>query len=119
MRPESFAKYITKREHMNSRRKGANGEREVCEILNQELGWAVKRNLSQSRDGGWDIEIAQFRIEVKRRKKLMVHEFMEQASKSAGEATPVVLMRADGEEWLLMMKLSDAMPLIRDALPQR
>jgi Holliday junction resolvase len=104
---------------MNSRRKGAGGEREVCEILNQELGWAVKRNLAQTRDGGYDIEIAQFRIEVKRRKKLMVHEFMEQASKSAGEATPVVLMRADGEEWLLMMKLSDALPLIRDALPQR
>jgi len=48
-----------------------------------------------------------------------VHEFMAQAEKSAGESTPVVLMRADGEEWLLMMKLSDAMPLIRDALPQR
>ena len=104
---------------MNNRRKGAGGEREVCEILNQELGWAVKRNLSQTRDGGYDIEIAQFRIEVKRRKKLMVHEFMAQAEKSAGESTPVVLMRADGEEWLLMMKLSDAMPLIRDALPQR
>jgi len=106
---------------MNSRRKGANGEREVCEILNQELGWAVKRNLSQSRDGGFDIEIAQFRIEVKRRKKLMVqHEFMAQAEKSAGpQHLPIVIMRADGEEWLLMMKLSDAMPLIRDALPQR
>jgi Holliday junction resolvase len=105
---------------MNSRRKGAGGEREVCEILNAELGWAVKRNLAQTRDGGFDIEIAQFRIEVKRRKKLMVHEFMEQAEKSAGENhLPVVLMRADGEEWLLMMKLSDALPLIRDALPQR
>ena len=104
---------------MNSRRKGSAGEREACEILSRELGWVVKRNLTQTRDGGFDIELAQYRIEVKRRKRIAVHEFMEQATKSAQQHTPLVLMRGDGEEWLVMMRLQDALPLLRDSLPQR
>ncbi len=104
----------------SQRRKGQVGEREIAAILTDQLGWVVNRTLNQTRDGGHDIETGQFRWEVKRRAKLSVYAFMEQAQKSCEkEGTPVVVMRGDGEEWLVMMRLDDILPLIRDQLSQR
>lgn len=49
------------------RTKGATGEREVCELIFQNLGIQVHRNLSQTRDGGADIKLNPYSLEVKRR----------------------------------------------------
>jgi hypothetical protein len=104
----------------SQRRKGQVGEREVAAILTDQLGWVVNRTLNQTRDGGHDIETGCFRWEVKRRAKIAVHEFMQQAVAScADEGTPVVVMRGDGKDWLVMMRLEDILPLIRDQLAQR
>ena len=109
-----------KRVSKSQRNKGAGGEREIATILTNELGFEVKRTLGQARDGGHDIQIAQFKIEVKRRKSLAVYAFMDQAKEaSSGSDIPIVAMRADGKEWLVMMRLEDAIPMLRDALPQR
>jgi len=54
---------------LNSRSKGAKGEREVVKMLKDALGSdAVERNLAQSRNGGSDILLERYRIavEVKR-----------------------------------------------------
>jgi hypothetical protein len=48
------------------RRKGAAGEREFARIMGDELGIKIERELSQSRDGGCDLVIAGFAVEVKR-----------------------------------------------------
>jgi hypothetical protein len=45
---------------------------------------------------------------------------MEQIEAACGAGDiPVVAMRGDGKQWLLMMRLEDAIPLIRNELPER
>lgn len=102
----------------SQRRKGAAGERELAQILSEQLGWVVKRELGQPRDSGADLHICQFRVEVKRRKAIAIHEWMDQAGAACGPAhVPMVACRADGKEWLVVMRLTDAIPLIRGELP--
>lgn len=101
----------------NNKRRGANSENELARILSDHFGRVVKRTLGQARDGGHDIETPPFRWEVKRRKKLAVYDFIEQAAEACQDgATPVVAMRADGKGWLVLMRLEDALPLIRGEL---
>ncbi|MEF2789319.1 MAG: hypothetical protein U0N23_04275, partial [Parasutterella excrementihominis] len=51
----------------SQRTKGAAGEREICDLILRDLGIEVHRNLQQTRDGGADIKLKPFSIEVKRR----------------------------------------------------
>ena len=41
---------------VSERRKGADGERELAKLLYDRLGVELKRNLEQSRNGGYDLE---------------------------------------------------------------
>lgn len=50
----------------SQRTKGAVGEREICDLIFRDLGIEVHRNLQQTRDGGADIKLKPFSIEVKR-----------------------------------------------------
>jgi Holliday junction resolvase len=102
----------------SQRRKGATGERELAQILSENLGWVCKRNIGQARDGGDDITVGKFRIEAKRRKGIAVHQWVDQAARACGpNDVPVVACRADGKEWLVVMRLTDALPMIRGELP--
>lgn len=77
------------------RTKGAAGEREICDLIFQNLGIQVHRNLSQTRDGGADIKLNPYSIEVKRRAAIgNVYEWMDQASNGCepGER-PIVVCR--------------------------
>jgi len=56
------------------RERGAETEREVCEKIAAGTGWVDKRELGQARDGGCDIRLGQFVLEVKRRKSIAVYE---------------------------------------------
>ena len=104
----------------SQRRKGAAGERELANILSEQLGWVVKRNIGQARDGGDDITVGKFRIESKRRRGIAVHKWVDQAIDACGpNDVPIVACRGDGREWLVVMRLEDALPLIRGELPQR
>ena len=105
----------------SQRTKGAAGERELCHILSTELGAAVHRNLSQSRDGGCDISVGGYRVEVKRRARIgSLYEWMNQAEASCadGGARPVVVCRADGMGWLAVLPLADWLRLAREDLAQ-
>jgi Holliday junction resolvase len=61
-----------------ARNKGARGENELSKILTDELGFEVKRKLGQARDGGDDIQIGKYRIEVKRREALRLDDWCQQ-----------------------------------------
>lgn len=102
----------------SERNKGASGEREVCHILADNLGISVNRNLSQTREGGCDIVCGPFNLEVKRRKSIAVYEWMDQAAASCevSKQKPVVICRADGKKWLVIMTLQDWMPLAGNEL---
>lgn len=97
-----------------SQRKGAAGEREVCAILRDTLGVDAHRNLSQTRDGGTDIVMEPFRIEVKRRQRIgLQYDWMAQAEAACTEVgqIPCVFQRADGKGWLVTLNVEDFLRL--------
>jgi hypothetical protein len=100
-----------------ARNKGAAGEREVAKILTDNLGFVVKRNLGQARDGADDITIDKFRIEVKRKEALAIDKWSAQveACAKAGEV-PVVVYRRSGQPWRVCLLLDDFIPMMRDQL---
>ena len=100
-----------------ARNKGAAGEREFAALLSDQLGQVVKRKLGQARDGGDDIQVGRFRIEVKRRERLQVVEWCEQVEACADAAeVPVLAFRRNGEPWRVVLRLDDFIPMLRDQL---
>lgn len=108
------------------RNKGANGERELAAILSDELGFVVKRKLGQARDGGHDIEIGRFLIEVKRQERLAIEDWCKQVELScttfsrineSGELihpVPVVVFRRNGQPWRAVVPLDFLIKGIRE-----
>jgi N-dimethylarginine dimethylaminohydrolase len=63
-----------------SRQRGATYEREVANEIFDMLGIRIKRNLKQYQQAEeGDLILGKYLIECKRRKKIAVHEFMDQA----------------------------------------
>ena len=104
----------------HQRRKGAAGERELAAELSAQLGIEIKRVLGQARDGGFDIRVGPFAVEVKRRKRIgLVYEASGQAEESTNKPpfqTPVIAMRADGKDWLVTLRLCDFIKLAREEI---
>jgi len=101
-----------------SRVKGRNGELEVKHLIRGFVGVEADRNLDQPRDGGIDIDLKPYGIEVKRRKSFnTLYKWMEQAEAACGDsATPVVAMRADRERWLAVIHLETFLKLAREGI---
>lgn len=107
---------------MNSRQKGAAGERELSRKLEEVFGIKCRRSQQFcGANGDSDVVgIPGVHIECKRVEKLNIHEAVKQAvsdsSKTGG--VPVVCHRKNREEWLLTVRLDDAMKLF-DALKDK
>lgn len=100
----------------SQRTKGAGGEREAAKALAEEFGIPVKRTLGQARDSGTDIHLGRWRIEVKRRKRVAnLYDWLKQAEDTCGPSQqPAVMLRADGEGWLVVMPWWVAARLMRE-----
>jgi Holliday junction resolvase len=99
------------------RNKGAAGERELAKLLTDELGFVVKRNLGQARDGADDITIQHFRLEVKRQERLQIDAWSQQVEACAQpNEVPVVVYRRNGQPWRVCLLLDDFIPMMRDQL---
>lgn len=99
------------------RLKGAQGERELAKLLEDELGFVVTRNLGQARDGGDDITIQKFRIEVKRQERLSVMAWCEQVEQACKTGdVPVVAFRQNGKPWRVVLRMEDFVPMLREFL---
>lgn len=100
----------------SQRNKGAAGEREVCHMIEFQWGIRAERNLDQSREGGCDIPVAPYHIEVKRRARIgNVYEWIGQAAASCGENDrPVVFCRGDNKRWLVVMTADEFFRLARE-----
>jgi Holliday junction resolvase len=104
---------------MNSRSKGARGEREWAAFL-REHGFNARRG--QQFAGGPDSPDVQcedmpgFHCEVKRVERLQIYDAMRQAIRDAGEKTPYVAHRKNNCEWLVMMRAEDFLNLVRESL---
>jgi hypothetical protein len=101
-----------------SRTRGASYEREVANEIFDVLGIRIKRNLKQYQDKDeGDLILGDYLIECKRRRKIAVYDFMEQADRSckAGQ-TPIVIMREDGGKSLAVLHLRDLLKLLGNEL---
>jgi Holliday junction resolvase len=100
-----------------ARSKGNAGERELAKILTDELGFEVKRKLGQARDGGDDIEVGKYRIEVKRREALRLDDWCEQIEKVCDvQEVPIVAYRRNGQPWRAVVPMAWLIAKIREDL---
>lgn len=102
---------------MNSRAKGAKGEREIANIL-KAAGYEARRGQQFCGvNGDADvIGLPGIHIEVKRTERFEIYKAMEQAKRDARDGeTPVVMHRKNRAEWLVVMRFEDFMELYRRA----
>jgi Holliday junction resolvase len=84
------------------RSKGARAERELCAMLEAELGLKVRRNVDQARVGGADcVQVQGFAIEIKRRENLSRPTWWRQAVAQAATLgqEPMLFYRRSREPW--------------------
>lgn len=96
---------------INSKRKGARGERELSKVL-RDYGFKDARRTQQYCGAGEDsadcVGLPGIHIECKRVEKLNISNAMWQAEKDAKNGNiPTVFHRKDNENWLVTMKLCD------------
>ena len=89
-----------------SKIKGANGEREVAEIIYYATGNMLSRNLEQTRNGGHDLNgIDGLSIEVKRQEKLCIPAWWRQTLRQAEKVkgVPVLVYRQNYKPWTFIV----------------
>lgn len=99
----------------HSRRKGADGEREIARLILELLGVPMRRRLSQYQCGGFDLEpaddsalLTRRAIEVKRARRATlatVLRWWREPCAQAGEKNPVLRFRSDGEDWRVVCRV--------------
>ena len=92
-----------------SQRKGANGERELANLLRDNYGYSVRRGSVFWGESDM-VGLEGIHPEVKRVEKLNIHKAMEQAVAEADkrkDGLPTVFFRRNGGEWLVCQKLTD------------
>jgi len=111
---------------INSRAKGAAGERELANYL-REQGWQKARRTQQyagnPEGGSGDVvcENFPFHIEGKRCQALKPEEWMAQARRDcpAGKIPAVFFRRNGRKEWLVVLTADDVCELARQLAPAR
>ncbi len=101
---------------INSRDKGARGEREFAEYLRSK-GWEAKRG--QQHAGGTDSpdvihNVPDVHFEIKRVETLQIHAAMAQAKRDCGDKVPVVAHKRNRGEWLVTLSADDWLEVLRD-----
>jgi Holliday junction resolvase len=96
---------------MNSRAKGARGEREASRAWTKVFGIAARRG--QQFAGGTESPdivtgMAGVHVEVKRCEIGNPYVWMDQAVRDAKDKAPLVLHRRNNRPWLLIVRLDDA-----------
>lgn len=110
-------------ERKNSRRKGAEGERELAGLL-REHGYRDARRGQQYCGANGDADVVGLpgiHIECKRVERMNIHEAMDQAVRDCkeplpfeGERLPAVFHRKNNCGWLVTMRLDDWIQIYRE-----
>lgn len=96
----------------NNRQRGKRGEREARDAVRQHWHAANCIRAAQS-NGHWSADLLYcdpqnvLHAEVKLRRKIAASLFLDQAIRDCKDAVPVVLMKQDAGEWLVMFRCSD------------
>ncbi len=104
---------------VNSRRKGADGERELARKLRNEYGYKNAKRGQQfcGLNGNADVvdALPGIHIECKRVERLNIYEAMSQSARDAREGElPAVFHRKNHADWLVTLRLDDWMNLYRE-----
>ena len=101
---------------MNSKNKGARGERELAAKL-KEHGYIARRGQQYSGANG-DADVVGLpyvHIECKRVERLNVQDAMDQSVRDAPDGeVPTVMHRKNHSEWLVTMRLDDWIRMYRE-----
>ena len=100
---------------MNSKQKGARGERELAGIL-REHGYDCRRGQQYcGANGDADvIGLPGIHIESKRVERLNLSDAMSQAIADCKENIPTVWHRKNNEQWLVTMRAEDWLSLYKE-----
>ncbi len=101
---------------MNSRAKGARGERDAAGAWAKLFGWARR---GQQFAGGADspdivTSTPGIHVEVKRTERGNPYAWLRQAIADAGPKCPLVLHRRNNEEWIVIVRLTDVPRLAKE-----
>ena len=99
---------------MNSRQKGARGERELAKIL-RESGYEARRGQQFSGANGDPdvVGLPGFHIECKRVEKLNIDEAMAQSIRDAKkDEIPIVIHRKNNQKWKVPISLEEFLKII-------
>lgn len=102
---------------MNSKQKGARGERELAKVLRAH-GFETRRGQQYcGANGDADvIGLPNIHIECKRVERLNLYDAMAQAKSDAKQdEIPVVMHRKDKRDWLVTMSLDDFMKIYKES----
>ena len=104
----------TPKKKINSRQKGAAGEREFAQVL-KDAGVAARRG--QQFAGGADSpdvisDFTDVHFEVKRTEKTDLYAWLKQASDDAGDNLPVVVHRKNRGGWVALVDWDDMLMLL-------
>jgi len=94
---------------LNSKAKGAAGEREACQALREVLGIAAARAqqyCGKAGDADLQTELTKVHWEIKRVERFNAYDAIEQAQADCGDKIPVVLHRRNRGEWLAVVPLA-------------
>jgi Holliday junction resolvase len=97
---------------INSRAKGAAGERELAECF-RSMGYSARRSQQYSgADATSDLlveELPGVLVECKRVQRLNIEEAMQKAASDAAPhlKTPMICHRKNGSEWLVTIRMKD------------
>lgn len=101
---------------MNSKQKGARGERELASLC-REHGYNVRRTqqyCGNTGDASDCVGLKGIHIEVKRVERLNIEDAMEQARRDTKGGYPTVFHRKNNRKWLVTMDADDWFDLYRE-----
>lgn len=105
-----------RRVNINSRQKGARGERELAKVL-KAYGYDCRRGQQYcGANGDADVVgLPSIHIECKRVEKLNLYDAMAQSKAEAKEnEMPVVMHRKNNCDWLVTMRLEDWIEIYKE-----
>ena len=104
----------------NNRQRGKYGERSCRDAIKEHwlMSGAHRTGQTSAKVSGADLAgTGKLHVEVKLRKSLSVEKFLEQAIRDARPGlVPVVAMRRDKGEWLVMLRMRDSLKFAAELL---
>jgi Holliday junction resolvase len=91
------------------RNKGSRAENQFAAMLTDSLGFEIKRSLGQARDGGADIKLGPFQIQIKHAMRPQIKAWWQQTCQDAfkGNGAPVLAYKINRQGWRIRVRMQE------------